>query len=265
MRSVQRIRTGLAIAIAVLAIGSSAPRAGWAQAQPPACERRSFEGAAFTVCLYEAGRDELSLALGGRDGPLGGLRALKRHLGRDSARVRFAMNGGMYDGQQRPVGLLVQAGRDVHPAETSSGRGNFYLLPNGVFWVDAAGEPHVDETGAYLARRPAAAWATQSGPLLLQAGRLHPAILENGASLNIRNGVCVPGPGRAYFVISDTPVSFGRLARFFRDALGCPDALYLDGHVSALWAPGLGRLDKQTGLGPLIVVGRPRVKATPAP
>jgi uncharacterized protein YigE (DUF2233 family) len=122
-----------------------------------------------------------------------------------------------------------------------------------VFWLDRKGWPHVDETGAFATHAANAVWATQSGPLLLSHGATHPAIAPNGVSLNIRNGVGVLGHA-AYFVISDTPVSFGRFARFFKDALGCPDALYLDGSVSSLWAPGLGRLDVREGLGPFVLV-----------
>ena len=78
----------------------------------------------------------------------------------------------------------------------------------------------------------------------------------------IRNGVGVRG-GEALFAISDQPVSFGRFARFFRDGLGCPDALYLDGAVSSLWAPAMGRQDTQTGLGTFVVVLRAPTGAKP--
>ena len=50
----------------------------------------------------------------------------------------------------------------------------------------------------------------------------------------VRNGVGVRADGRVVFAISEAAVSFGRFARLFRDALACPNALYLDGFVSAL-------------------------------
>lgn len=187
------------------------------------------------------------------EGPIGGFARLEHDLGASASTVRFSMNGGMYDPTQAPVGLLVQKGRETHPADAGSGYGNFHLLPNGVFWTDERGRPHVDETARFLSSRPRAEWATQSGPLLVDRGRLHPAIAKNGVSLAIRNGVGICGPD-ARFVISDDPVSFGRFARFFRDGLGCWDALYLDGAVSSLWAPGLRRRDGRTGLGPLVLV-----------
>lgn len=251
-----RRRTLPALALCGLMLGASAHAPAPRGDEAPACEHRTFEGSGFVVCVYRPGADQLRLELDGRDGPLGGLRALKRFLGPRARDVRFAMNGGMYDGAQRPLGLLIRDGREVRPARRGEGAGNFYLLPNGVFSVDASGAPRVEETEAFLARGSRPVWATQSGPLLLQAGRVHPAIMANGQSVFVRNGVGVPDSGRAYFVISDKPVAFGRFARFFRDGLGCADALYLDGKVSVLWAPELGRLDRRTGLGPLIVVSR---------
>jgi uncharacterized protein YigE (DUF2233 family) len=46
------------------------------------------------------------------------------------------------------------------------------------------------------------------------------------------------------------------VARFFRDELGCTDALYFDGTVSSLWSPELGRRDARGGLGPFVLVVR---------
>jgi uncharacterized protein YigE (DUF2233 family) len=87
-------------------------------------------------------------------------------------------------------------------------------------------------------------------------GELHPKFDADGPSRLIRNGVGVKDPRTAYFVISEDAVSFGRFARFFRDALGCADALYLDGTVSSLWHPAAERQDAYTGLGPMLVVLR---------
>jgi uncharacterized protein YigE (DUF2233 family) len=218
------------------------------------CRTRTFEQSRFVVCRYRRGDDELRLMWRGRGGPLGGFDAMAKALGPEVRRVSFAMNAGMFDPAQAPVGLLVEAGRREHRASTGQGPGNFHLLPNGVFSVDADGSVHVEETRRFLARHAKAKWATQSGPLLLAGGALHPKIAEDGPSRLIRNGVGVSGPDQAWFVISEDPVSFGRFARLFRDELGCPDALYFDGSVSSLWAPALGRSDPGTGLGPLVVV-----------
>ncbi|WP_171524391.1 phosphodiester glycosidase family protein, partial [Acinetobacter baumannii] len=65
-------------------------------------------------------------------------------------------------------------------------------------------------------------FATQSGPMLLIDGQLHPKLAENGTSLQIRNAVGVGLNGSAWFAISNAPVSFGRFARLFRDKLAAP-------------------------------------------
>ncbi|MDB5430319.1 MAG: hypothetical protein JWP35_1435 [Caulobacter sp.] len=249
--------------LAILVLLAAAVTGGWltlrARAQDAgrdACAVRSFEGSAFTVCAYHQGRDRLSILLDGPHGPLGDLASVAEYLGPKAREVRFAMNGGMYAPGQAPVGLLIQDGQSGHPAELSTGSGNFFLLPNGIFYVDRDGGAHVEETHAFIAHADRAVWATQSGPLLLNQGAMHPAVMPNGESVLIRNGVCVAGPDTAWFVISDGKVSLGRLARFFRDGLGCRDALYLDGTVSSLWAPSLKRQDTRKGLGPFVVVSR---------
>jgi uncharacterized protein YigE (DUF2233 family) len=245
------MRAALAL-LAALLLGPAAPVVDQAK-PPPACSRQTFEGRGYILCPYRPGQD-LRLAWQGPDGrPLGSLPALKASLGPAARCVRFAMNAGMYHPDQRPVGLLVAEGRTLAPLATRPGPGNFHDLPNGVFWIDAAGAPHVEETAAFAAAGRAPVWATQSGPLLVQDGRFHPIVGRATRAL-IRNGVATCGPDLALFVISDGPTTLAQFARFVRDAAGCQDLLYLDGAVSSLWTPNLGRLDTRKGLGPLVVV-----------
>jgi uncharacterized protein YigE (DUF2233 family) len=162
------------------------------------------------------------------------------------------MNAGMYDKEQAPVGLYVEDGREMKRVSTADGPGNFHLKPNGVFWVkgDKAG---VLDTGHYLRAKIRPDFATQSGPMLVIDGQIHPKISTDGPSQKIRNGVGVQEDGRvAVFAISEHPVTFGAFARLFRDDLGCRDALFLDGTVSSLYAPNLSRSDISRPLGPLI-------------
>lgn len=172
----------------------------------------------------------------------------------------FAMNAGMYHADFSPVGLLVQEGREVAPLNMASDAGNFFLKPNGVFAVTEAG-PRVVASAEYpgLAQKARVQLATQSGPLLLRRGVVHPAFLPHSDSRKIRNGVGVSGR-RAIFVISEDPVNFHEFALYFRDVLGCRDALYLDGTVSSLFARVLGRSDFRRELGPILGVAVPLKK-----
>ncbi|MGH6950774.1 MAG: phosphodiester glycosidase family protein [Vitreimonas sp.] len=221
----------------------------------PACVTRMFEGSRFIVCAFDTRRHQLRLVSEGPDGQhLRSFTALQAALGRDARRVRFAMNAGMFNPAGAPIGLYVAEGHEQHVLRLTDGPGNFHMKPNGVFWIDDAGLVHIDTSDAYAAAAPSPHWATQSGPMLVIDGRLHPRFAADGASRLMRNGVGARDGRTAYFVISGGFVSFGRFARFFRDELGCTDALFLDGSVSSLWAPSLGRTDDDHALGPMVVV-----------
>jgi len=213
-----------------------------------ACEQRRFEGSAFTLCRYDPARHDIALFTGARS-----LEALETQLGPRAATLRFAMNAGMYDEAGAPIGLYVAEGRQLHAINRRPGAGNFHLLPNGVFTVAANRRAAVTESADYdPSSRPL--WATQSGPMLVIDGNLHPAFAPNGDSLHVRNGVGVDDAGIAWFAISEEPVSFGRFARLFRDSLGCDNALFLDGAVSSLWDRPAGRRDGYSSLGPIIAI-----------
>lgn len=220
-----------------------------------ACTQQQFEGTAFIVCVADARRHEVRLAWRDSTGKaLRGFARLKNSLGKKTTPVLFAMNAGMYDDTGAPVGLYVEQSMVLHALNLADGPGNFHLKPNGVFSVDTDGHFQITTSDAYHARKVTPAWATQSGPMLVINGTLHPSFSHDGDSRFIRNGVGVAESDMAYFVISTKAVSFGRMARFFRDVLKCNNALYLDGAVSGLWHPATKRMDHAHPLGPMIVV-----------
>lgn len=224
-------------------------------ARDATCAERRYEGSSFIVCTFDTAQHDLRLASRDADGRhLRNFDALAQTLGRDSARVRFAMNAGMFNDAGAPIGLYVENGRHEHPLRLTDGPGNFHMKPNGVFWQGEDGAVHVTASEVFASASPDARWATQSGPMLLIDGRLHAEFQHDGPSRYIRNGVGVRGDRSAYFVISSDAVSFGRFARFFRDELGCTDALFFDGAVSSLWVPALDRRDDAHALGPMVVV-----------
>lgn len=217
------------------------------------CRDLVFEGGRYTACTVDLRRQDLELHLDGSDGaPYGSLSRLVRSPA--GAGLVMAMNAGMYHPDLAPVGLYVQGGRQRTPASTADGPGNFHLKPNGIFYV-ARRRAGILETGTYLKRGIRPDLATQSGPMLVIDGRIHPQISADGPSRKVRNGVGMRDPQTVIFAISDEPVSFGAFARLFRDEFACRDALFLDGSISALYAPELGRDDVALKpLGPLIGV-----------
>jgi len=103
--------------------------------------------------------------------------------------------------------------------------------------------------------RTCSSTTTQSGPMLVIDGALHPRFIDGGTSKYIRNGVGTSADGqRAIFAISNAPVNFHSFGRLFRDVLALPNALYFDGNVSRLYAPTLGRDDFGFRLGPMVAV-----------
>ena len=132
------------------------------------------------------------------------------------------------------------------------------MKPNGIFLVSATG-PQVLESSEYQNLDLRVRLATQSGPLLLRHGQMHPAFNPHSTSRQIRNGVGVIG-SKVLFVISDEPVTFYELAAFFRDELQCRDALYLDGAISSMYSAGHAgqrkRHDAGADLGPMLGVLR---------
>ena len=218
-----------------------------------ACESRDFESSRFTVCENEGGELRL-FAAGPEQDPVRSFAELSRHVPTES--VAFAMNAGMFDEAGRPIGHARAKAGELKPVNLRDGPGNFHMKPNGVFMVLCGGRSAIFPSDAVPQFRCAPELATQSGPMLVIDGKLHPKIEHDGQSRLVRNGVGVRD-GKPSFVISEAPVSFGKFARFFRDVLKTPDALYLDGSVSSLWDPANGRQDSHSPLGPIIVALKP--------
>lgn len=213
-----------------------------------------FAGKTFTVCRVDVRKEHLELFHRDEHGaPLKTFNNLRVWLHPQGRKLVFAMNAGMYHGDFSAVGLFVSGGQQIVPLNTANGDGNFFLKPNGVFALTDKGA-HVLESSEYPKLQERVILATQSGPLLVRNGRLHPAIREDSQSRLFRNGVGIPSPDKAIFVMSEVPVNFYEFATFIRDQLRCPDVLFLDGTISSIYAPELNRNDFRMDLGPIIGV-----------
>jgi len=234
---------------------------GFAPAQAE-CRTESFERADYTICRFDVATDDLRLFWKDAAGVLyKTFDALAGALKGEGLTLAFAINGGMYGEDFVPTGLYMENGRTLVEANTVTVPGsgaqvpNFYKKPNGVFFI-GGGKAGVMETEAFGKAKPKAAFATQSGPMLLIDGKIHPAFIENSSDLKPRDGVGVSG-STVIFAISEGRVSFYDFARLFRDALGVKNALFLDGgSAPGLYAPELGRNDRpgHGGYGPIVGV-----------
>lgn len=214
------------------------------------CRDLSFDAASYTVCEVSLGED-LRLFHSGPDGAYGSFRKVDEALAASGKALGFAMNAGMYHRDLAPVGLYVEDGVEVSKLVTRDGPGNFGLLPNGVFCIGDTFR--VIESRIFKKTKPDCRYATQSGPMLVIGGELHPKLLADSDSFYVRNGVGVSEDGtRAVFAISNDAVNFHAFARLFRDELGLPNALYFDGNISRLYAPQLNRHDGGFPMGPIV-------------
>ena len=160
---------------------------------------------------------------------------LKMFVERQGKQLKFAMNGGMYKPDNSPQGLFVQGKNIVAPLDTLSGKGNFYMKPNGVFYITEDNKPVVCKTPDFIGNEHVRL-ATQSGPMLVVDGEIHPAFKKGSANLNIRNGVGILPDSRIVFAMSKQEINFYDFAEYFKK-LGCRNALYLDGFVSRMYLP----------------------------
>jgi uncharacterized protein YigE (DUF2233 family) len=168
----------------------------------------------------------------------------------------FATNGGMYTPEQNPQGLFIQNRNKITQLDTRTGLyGNFYLQPNGVFYVDTCNYPGIVQTPSFnddLSK--SVEFATQSGPLLVIDNVYNSIFKEGSENTNIRNGVGINEKGKVIFVISNEKINFYDFAQFFKEKLKCANALYLDGAISETYLPEIGRFQNGGNFGPIIAV-----------
>jgi uncharacterized protein YigE (DUF2233 family) len=224
----------------------------------PACIAGHYGEADYVVCRFHGARD-IRLFLNDVQGaPYGHFNRVNEALAENGERLAFAMNAGMYHETRAPVGLYIENSEAVTPLNNNDGPGNFHLKPNGVFWIwaeDGYQGAHVRKTAVYQkAAHDVVAYATQSGPMLVIDGEIHPRFIPGSDSRKRRNGVGVTRDGEVIFVLADTPVNFHDFAVYFRDVLNAPNALYLDGTISRLYAPELDRNDPGIAMGPIVGV-----------
>lgn len=152
-------------------------------------------------------------------------------------------NGGIYEPGYVPTGLFIDKGQIAVPLNLRDGEGNFYLKPNGIFTLTRQGA-RIVESSVFDAKEDAVIYALQSGPLLVSDGDIHPAFQDGSRNCRLRSGIGVRADGTIVLAITNGAANFHDFATLFRDRLGCPNALYLDGAISTLHAPALGRFER---------------------
>lgn len=165
----------------------------------------------------------------------GSLRSLLGDINRDG-QVQMAMNGGIYDKAYAPLGLYIEKGRQLTPLNRASGGGNFFIRPGGVFYLRGqnAGIVSINKF------RPSSAirYAVQSGPMLIENGKINWRLKPSASSRKLRNGVGITGDGKVVFMLSARETNFYDFACYAQAKLNVRQMLYLDGTISKMYQKG---------------------------
>lgn len=217
---------------------------------PASAQTETMEHAGTTYHVYrvEPGTEKIELFLSENAGIPNTFPKLEDRLRNQGRRLKFAMNSGIFEGNFRSTGLHIAEGKTTTKlnlddfVKRSEGEltPNFFLKPNGVFFIRPDGSAAIVESHRYATLGESPILATQSGPLLVQEGKIHPILTPDSTSKRYRNGVGVTKDGAILFACSVLDRKLGmsnlyRFAEFFRDKLGCPNTLYLDGDISYLY------------------------------
>lgn len=182
----------------------------------------------------------------------GSIQNLKNWIEKNDLKLEFAMNAGMYKTDHSPQGLYIEKEKTLSILDTTKAAGNFYLKPNGVFFLKNNKTAEICITEKFKNDKNIE-YATQSGPMLIIDGKIHPDFREGSTNLNIRNGVGILPDGKVVFVLSKEEVNFYDFANYFK-SLGCKNALYLDGFVSRAYVPSENWIQTDGNFGVLFAV-----------
>ncbi|MDR2204682.1 MAG: phosphodiester glycosidase family protein [Flavobacteriaceae bacterium] len=177
---------------------------------------------------------------------------LKKEVETENKKLKFAMNGGMFEINNFPKGLYIENFKTLNEIDTLTGEGNFYIQPNGIFYLTKSNDSEIVETKKFQ-KNANIKYATQSGPMLLMNGKINPVFQEQSKNLNIRNGVGILEDGNIVFAMSKKEINFYKFALFFKK-MGCKSALYLDGFVSKTYLPEKNWIQEDGDFGVIIAI-----------
>lgn len=151
--------------------------------------------------------------------------------------------------------MYIENGIMHQELNTREASGNFYLKPNGVFYLTKNRSAVICATSDFK-NEESILFATQSGPMLVHEGKIHDAFKKGSKNLNIRNGVGILPDGKVVFAMSKAEVNLYDFAMYFSE-LGCKEALYLDGFVSRTYLPSQNWIQTDGDFGVMIAVTEP--------
>lgn len=197
----------------------------------------TYDASIFLVHTLNPAKKNLAFYWKDKNGkPFKSFKNLKTELNKNGKKLVFAMNAGMFKADFSPLGLYIENGKTLGKLnKVKKAYGNFYLQPNGIFYLTKDNKPTVCKTTDFKPNKNIK-YATQSGPMLVIDGKLHSKFNKTSTSVHFRNGVGVLPNGDLLFAMSKKKVNLYNFAMFFKKQ-GCKNALYLDGFVSKTYLP----------------------------
>jgi len=207
----------------------------------------------FLSFIVDLNKDELRFFLKNADGEFyQNFRNLNDDLKNQNKEMVFATNGGMFMQNFMPLGLYVENGKPMTPINKKNGKTNFYIKPNGIFYLTKDKKASIKTTSDFKFNK-SILYATQSGPMLLINGKINPEFRNNSINLNIRNGVGILPDNKVLFALTKMPMNFYDFANYFKE-MKCKEALFLDGGISEFYYPEKGFTESLQSFGIIIAV-----------
>jgi uncharacterized protein YigE (DUF2233 family) len=220
-----------------------------------------FKGVDYNIFISNSDSDAIKMHLLNKDGRnYASIRNLQNYLISQKLTPLMITNAGMYTHNLQPQGLFIENRKEQRPIDLSSPKtdANFYLKPNGVFYIDTLGKSHIAASQEfqklYESKSISVEFATQSGPMLVSDGEIHDAFKAGSQNRKIRSGVGIIDSKKTVFAISLDEANFYDFAILFRDIFGCKDALFLDGAISLMYLKDIAPNTLGGQFGPLISV-----------
>jgi uncharacterized protein YigE (DUF2233 family) len=186
----------------------------------------------------------------------------RKYLNKSKYEPLMITNAGMFSSNQDPQGLFINKSRNLcfetdtsHPITD----GNFYLMPNGILYIDSLNHPKIISTDDFVANNidiHTLKFATQSGPMLLRNGNKNPNLKDRSNNKKIRSGVGVFEDNKLVFICSDGPENFWLFTQLFQDLFDCKNVLFLDGAISGMYLKDVDESDRGGFYGPMISVSK---------
>ncbi len=221
-----------------------------------------FNGVKYSIFVANTDSDQIKLHLL-RPKYKSSLGDVKSYLESQNFKPLMITNAGMFTATYEPEGLYIEENPlkkyslDVGDQKSSF---NFYLYPNGVFYMDAKNTPHIDTTKEFARlqrlKKIKVKVATQSGPMLVINGRIHQAFVKGSTNYKIRGGVGIISSKKVVFACTVGGSNFYDFGLFMRDVFNCKNALFLDGAISKMYLHDIYPEETGGQFGPVISVSR---------